>query len=67
MLVAAADWFHAQRLDSVKGPFAQAQLVNVRRRRAFGANVDVVGVINQIAETGMGFQFRAARQVHGMR
>ena len=45
-LFAVADRFQTQRLDPIKGLFAQAQFVNVWRRRAFGANVNVVGVVN---------------------
>jgi hypothetical protein len=58
-----ADRRQPQRLHAVERVLAQRQLVEVRRGRPAGLLVDVAGVVEPVAEAGMGLESRAVRHV----
>ena len=63
----SADRVQTQRLNPVKERFPQRELIDARGRRAVIALIHETRVVDPVAETRMGFETHAVRQIHGMR
>ena len=56
---------HAQRRDAMKQLFTRLQVIDVRRRRADHALVDIRRIVHQAAQPGMRLELGTVRQVNG--
>ena len=57
---------HAQRRDTMKQLFTRLEVIDVRRRRADHALIDIGRIVHQAAEPGMCLELGTVRQVHGL-
>ena len=57
---------HAQRRDAMKQLFTRLEVIDVRRRRADHALIDMRRIVHQAAEPGMCLKLGAVRQINGL-